>query len=48
MNAAFRTTIATQQMKYWSLQQLHECSQHLERALGYVACADFDRNIYQL
>ncbi|CAF4113126.1 unnamed protein product, partial [Rotaria magnacalcarata] len=27
---------------------LHECSQHLERALGYVACADFDRNIYQL
>ncbi|CAF3317381.1 unnamed protein product [Rotaria socialis] len=48
MNTAFRTTIATQQMKYWSLQQLHECSQHLERALGYLACADFDRNIYQL
>lgn len=28
--------------------QLHECSQHLEHALRYVALADFDRNIDQL
>ncbi|CAF0755570.1 unnamed protein product [Rotaria sordida] len=48
MNNAFRTTIATQQMKYWSLQQLHECTQHLERALRYVLLTDFDRNIEQL
>ncbi|CAF4521383.1 unnamed protein product [Rotaria sp. Silwood1] len=48
MNNAFRTTIATQQMKYWSLQQLHECTQHLERALRCVVLTDFDRNIEQL
>jgi hypothetical protein len=48
MNNAFRTNIATQQMKYWFLQQLHECRQHLERALRYVELTDFERNITQL
>ncbi|CAF0725593.1 unnamed protein product [Adineta ricciae] len=48
MNTAFRTNIATQQMKYWFLQQLHECRQHLERALRYVELADFERNIDQI
>lgn len=48
MNSAFRTNIVAQQMKYWFLQQLHECTQHLERALRYVELADFERNIEQL
>ncbi|CAF0726909.1 unnamed protein product [Adineta steineri] len=48
MNNAFRTSIATQQMKYWFLQQLHECRQHLERAFHYVELTDFERNIDQL
>ncbi len=28
--------------------QLHECRQHLERALRYVELTDFERNIEQL
>ncbi len=31
-----------------NLIQLHECTQHLERALRYVELTDFERNIEQL
>ncbi|CAF0795607.1 unnamed protein product [Didymodactylos carnosus] len=48
MNNVFKTSIITSQMKYWFLQQMHECKHHLERAIRYIQLADFDRNFEQM
>ncbi|CAF1384107.1 unnamed protein product, partial [Didymodactylos carnosus] len=48
MNSVFKTNIVPSQMKYWFLQQLHECKHHLEQALRYIQLTDFERNFEQM